>query len=167
MSELVEQRKLEIKQGTSLNILIEGENLAVLRHLTTSYSGGVDVIYVDPPYNTGMESLNYDDNNYADACDEYVHSKWLSFIYKRLRIAYDLLSRNGVMFIQIDEHETGTLLLLCQSIFGETNVVALVLPRQIPSLIRTALKSHFTTSKSCMRTSSYVSKTKTTLTSVQ
>ena len=86
--ELVEQRKLAIKHGKRLNLLIEGENLAVLRQLSESYSGEVDVIYVDPPYNTGMKSLNYDDYDYADPGDAYVHSKWLSFMDKRLRVAY-------------------------------------------------------------------------------
>ena len=141
--EFVEQCKLAIKNGERLNILIEGENLAVLRKFTTKYSGEVNVIYVDPPYNTGMKSLNYDDYDYADADDAYVHSKWLSFMDKRLRVAYGLLSENGVMFIHIDEHETGTLLLLCQSIFGETNVVVLVWPKTDPKFDQNRLEKPF------------------------
>jgi len=126
--ELVEQKELAIKHGKRLNFLIEGENLAVLRWLTKSYLGKINVIYVDPPYNTGMKSLNYCDYDYTDSSDDYIHSKWLSFMDKRLSVAYSLLSRNGVMFIHIDEHETGTLLLLCQSIFGQANVVVLIWP---------------------------------------
>lgn len=127
--ELVEQKRLAIKHGKRSNLLIEGENLAVLRRLAKPHSGKVDVVYVDPPYNTGMDSLNYDDYDYVDPADAYTHSKWLSFMNKRLRAAYGLLSGNGVMLIHIDEHETGTLLLLCQSIFGEANVVVLVWPK--------------------------------------
>ena len=130
--ELVEQKELAIKQGNRESFLIEGENLAVLSYLTKTYLAKVDVVYVDSPYNTGMESLNYDDSIYADPKDTYRHSKWLSFMNKRLRAAYNLLSKNGVMFIHIDEHETGTLLLLCQNIFGEANVVALVWPKTDP-----------------------------------
>lgn len=140
---LVEQKEMEINHGERLNLLIEGENLAVLRHLITSYFGKVDVIYVDPPYNTGMKSLNYNDYDFADPTDSYTHSKWLSFMEKRLRIAYDLLSQTGVMFIHIDEHETGTLLLLCQGLFGEANVVTLVWPKTDPKFDENRVEKPF------------------------
>ncbi|MGA2385255.1 MAG: site-specific DNA-methyltransferase [Candidatus Bathyarchaeia archaeon] len=140
---LAEMRKLAINNGKRSNLLIEGENLAALRHLSKSYAGKVDVIYIDPPYNTGMESLNYDDYDYADAGDAYVHSKWLSFMDKRIRAAYGLLSENGVMFIHIDEHETGTLLLLCQTIFGEANVVVLVWPKTDPKFDQNRVERPF------------------------
>ena len=141
--ELVEEKELAINHGKRLNLLIEGENFGVLRWLTTSYLRKVNVIYVDPPYNTGMKSLNYDDYDYTDPGDAYIHSKWLSFMDKRLRVAYSLLSRNGIMFIQIDEHETGTLLLLCQSIFGQDNVVVLVWPKTDPKFDQNRVEKPF------------------------
>ncbi len=94
-----------------------------------SYSGTIDVICIDPPYNTGMQSLNYNDYDYINKDDSYIHSKWLSFMQKRLGIAYRLLSGIGVMFINIDENEIGNLLLLCGQIFGENNLDVLIWPK--------------------------------------
>lgn len=141
--ELVEQRGLAIKHGKRVNFLIEGENLAVLRWMAKSHLGKVDVTYIDPPYNTGMESLSYDDRDYSDPSDAYSHSKWLSFMDKRLDAVYGLLSRNGVAIIHIDEHETGTLLLLCQSIFGEANVDVLIWPKTDPRFDRNRVERPF------------------------
>jgi len=111
------------------NILIEGENLVALYLLRKKYSSKIDVICIDPPYNTGMDWLNYGDHEYKDMEDIYPHSKWLSFINARLKIAYELLSDDGIMFINIDENETGTLLLLCHQLFGEKNVDVLIWPK--------------------------------------
>ncbi len=128
-TELVEQKELFIESGERVNLLIEGENFAVLKHLIKSYSGKIDVICIDPPYNTGMNSLNYNDYDNTDKSDSYIHSKWLSFMEKRLCIAKSLLTDNGVIFINIDEHEPGTLILLCQQLFGEDNVDVLIWPK--------------------------------------
>ena len=100
--------------------------------LEGEYSGAIDVICIDPPYNTGMTSLNYNDSDYTDTSDSYVHSKWLSFMEKRMRFAYRLLKDDGVMFINIDENETGTLILLCQQLFGDGNVDVLIWPKTDP-----------------------------------
>lgn len=128
-TELVEQKELGIGNGHKFNYLIEGENLVALKHLEKTCVGKIDVIYIDPPYNTGMHSLNYSDHEYVDTEDLYIHSKWLSFIEKRIEIAYNLLSHNGVMFINIDENEIGTLLLLCGQIFDENNLDVLIWPK--------------------------------------
>ena len=118
-AKLIEIDVLRIDSGGRDNILIEGENLVALNILKNEYSGRIDVICIDPPYNTGMDWLNYRDHEYVDSHDSYPHSKWLSFMNNRLMVAYYLLSENGVMFVNIDENETGTLLLLCHQIFGE------------------------------------------------
>lgn len=127
---LVEDKTLRIENGSRINQLIEGENLEALNILKKRYKGKIDVICIDPPYNTGMDWLNYSDYGYSDGQDSYFHSKWLSFMKKRLEYAYDLLSSYGTLFINIDEHETGTLLLLCHQIFGENNVDVLIWPKQ-------------------------------------
>ena len=84
------------------------------------------MIYIDPPYNTGDTSFRYDDT-YVTKEDGYRHSKWLSFMYERLRIARSLLSSEGLIFISIDDHEAPTLTLLCNEIFGEENHVETVI----------------------------------------
>lgn len=99
------------------HILIEGDNLHALTALTYTHAGKIDVIYIDPPYNTGNKDFVYNDA-YVDKEDEYRHSKWLSFMSKRLRIAKQLLSDHGVIFISIDDNEQAQLKLLCDEIFG-------------------------------------------------
>jgi adenine specific DNA methylase Mod len=125
------------------NFIIEGENLAVLRHMARSHADKFDVVSIDPPYNTGMDTLNYNDQDYADQEDLYIHSKWLSFMEKRLSIAKLLLTENGVMFINIDEHETGTLILLCQQLFGEDNVNVLIWPKTDPKFDQNRVEKSF------------------------
>lgn len=98
------------------HILIEGDNLEALTALSYTHAGKIDVIYIDPPYNTGNKDFVYNDA-YVDTDDTYRHSKWLSFINKRLVIAKKLLSETGVIFISIDENEIAQLKLLCDEIF--------------------------------------------------
>lgn len=105
------------------HILIEGDNLHALTALTFTHEGKIDVIYIDPPYNTGNKDFKYNDS-YVDREDSYRHSKWLSFMYKRLQIAKRLLSEKGVVFISIDDNEQGQLKLLCDEIFLENNFIA-------------------------------------------
>lgn len=100
------------------HILIEGENLQALVALTYTHAGMIDVIYIDPPYNTGNKDFVYNDS-YIDSEDSYRHSKWLSFMKKRLEIAKALLSEKGVIFISIDDNEQANLKLLCDEVFGE------------------------------------------------
>lgn len=102
------------------HILIEGDNLHALTVLSYTHSNSIDVIYIDPPYNTGNKDFIYNDK-FVDNEDSYRHSKWLSFMDKRLRIARSLLSSNGVTFISIDDNEQANLKLLCDEIFGESN----------------------------------------------
>lgn len=102
------------------HILIEGDNLEALTALTYSHEGKIDVIYIDPPYNTGNKDFSYNDD-YVDKEDAYRHSKWLSFICKRLKIAKRLLSDKGIIFISIDDNEQANLKLLCDGVFGEKN----------------------------------------------
>lgn len=105
------------------HILIEGDNLEALTALSYTHTGKIDVIYIDPPYNTGNKDFTYNDT-YVDKEDGFRHSKWLSFMNKRLKIAKGLLSEDGVMFISIDDNELSQLKLLCDELYGESNFVA-------------------------------------------
>jgi 16S rRNA G966 N2-methylase RsmD len=107
------------------NVLIEGDNLHALSALSLVLQDGkgdgtIDVIYIDPPYNTGHDDFSYNDK-FVDEDDKYPHSKWLSTISKRLTIAKDLLSEDGVIFINIGDQEQADLKLLCDSVFGPDN----------------------------------------------
>lgn len=105
------------------HILIEGDNLEALTALTYTHSGKIDVIYIDPPYNTGNKDFVYNDT-FVDSEDSFRHSKWLSFMSKRLRIAKRLMSDKGVLFISIDDNEQAQLKLLCDEIFGAENYIS-------------------------------------------
>jgi adenine-specific DNA-methyltransferase len=105
--------------------LIEGENLHALTHLVKSRPGAVDCIYIDPPYNTGKamtfhDSFDADTNNVVGVD----HSPWLSFMYRRLLLARDLLTPTGVCAISVDDREQAQLRLLCDGIFGSENFIA-------------------------------------------
>ena len=100
------------------HILIEGDNLEVLTALSYTHAGMIDVIYIDPPYNTGKaDEFKYNDK-YVDATDGYRHSKWLSFMSKRIKIAKQLLKDTGLIFISIDDNEIAQLKCLCDEIFN-------------------------------------------------
>ena len=100
------------------HILIEGDNLEALTALSYTHTGKIDVIYIDPPYNTGNKDFVYNDS-FVDKENGYRHSMWLSFMNKRLKIAKNLLSEKGVIFISIDDNEQAQLKMLCDEIFGE------------------------------------------------
>ena len=104
------------------HIIIEGDNLEALATLAYTHAGKIDVIYIDPPYNTGNEDFVYNDN-YVNSDDDYKHSMWLSFMKRRLRIAKKLLSERGVIFISIDDNEAANLKVLCDDaeLFGAKN----------------------------------------------
>lgn len=104
------------------HIIIEGDNLEALSTLAYTHAGKIDVIYIDPPYNTGNKDFIYNDS-YVDSEDSYRHSKWLSFMSKRLRIAKKLLSDRGVIFISIGDEEVANLKLLCDEIFTQIALV--------------------------------------------
>ena len=105
------------------HILIEGDNLHALTALTFTHEGKIDVIYIDPPYNTGNKDFKYNDT-FVDKEDSYRHSKWLSFMDKRLRIAKRLLSETGIIFMSIDDNEIAQLKMLSDEIFSGNNFIA-------------------------------------------
>lgn len=123
LKEVKDKALLDGGEETPNHILIEGDNLEALTALTYTHENNVDIIYIDPPYNTGNKDFVYNDS-FVDSEDGYRHSKWLSFMDKRLRIAKKLLSEHGVIFISIDDNEQARLKLLCDDIFQPNNMIA-------------------------------------------
>ena len=132
---LKEVPDLEIKNKDDKpqHILIEGDNYHALTCLNYTHKGKIDVIYIDPPYNTGSDSFKYKDKRILDKWPDgslvdknnpYRHSYWLSFMSKRLELARELLNSKGVIFISIDDNEIAQLKLLCNQVFGENNFIA-------------------------------------------
>ena len=105
------------------NFLIKGDNLHSLYLLEKTHKDKIDIIYIDPPYNTGNNDFTYSDEQLSKE-DSFKHSKWLSFMNNRLRIAKKLLSSKGIIFISIDDNEYAELKMLCDDIFGEINFVS-------------------------------------------
>ena len=122
---LTENKDLFIDNGGEMNFLIEGDNIASLKLLEKTHKGKIDLIYIDPPYNTGIKDFIYDDD-YVDKEDGFKHSKWISFMMKRLEIARKLLTEEGVIFIQISDIELAQLRLICDSVFGEENFLNII-----------------------------------------
>lgn len=139
---LVEEEKLFIDNGGEQNFLIEGDNLAALKLLEKTHKGKIDVIYIDPPYNTGKnekQDFHYDDK-FVDANDLFRHSKWASFMLNRLALARNLISDSGSIFISISDIELCTLKFLCDEIFGDKYFVTAI-PR-ITKKQRSAQEKH-------------------------
>lgn len=133
------------KNKNSENIYISGDNIDALKHLVKSYAGQIKCIYIDPPYNTGSDGFVYNDKfnfteqklmNDLDISEEEAkrifnmtnsksnsHSAWLTFMYPRLYLARELLSKDGIILISIDDNENANLKLICDSIFGEENFI--------------------------------------------
>lgn len=148
LSEDREHNKQEHNKN-SHNLLIQGDNLEVLKHLKGAYTDKIKMIYIDPPYNTGSDGFVYqDDRSFTPEqfselagvdleesqrvldftqSNANSHSAWLTFIYPRLYIAKQLLKDNGVIFISIDDNEQAQLKILCDEVFGEANFVANIL----------------------------------------
>lgn len=116
----VKGKEITDKNGGPVNILIEGDNYHALSVLNFTHQGKIDVIYIDPPYNTGSGDFKYNDK-FVDEEDSFRHSKWLTFMSKRLRLAKNLLKIDGIILISIDDNESAQLKLLCDDIFGEEN----------------------------------------------
>ncbi|KRM67746.1 type iii restriction-modification system methylation subunit [Apilactobacillus ozensis DSM 23829 = JCM 17196] len=116
-------KKIHDSDSEDFNFLLEGDNLHSLHLLEKTHLGKIDVIYIDPPYNTGNKDFKYNDS-FVDEDDKFRHSKWLSFMERRLKIAKKLLSENGVIFISIDNKEGYQLKLLLDEIFGYKNMAA-------------------------------------------
>ena len=104
------------------HILIEGDNYHVLSVLNVTHQKKIDVIYIDPPYNTGNKDFKFNDS-FVDKEDRFRHSKWLSFMSKRLKLAKNLLTDDGVIFISIDDNEQANLKVLCDEVFGYSNFI--------------------------------------------
>ncbi|WP_296880061.1 site-specific DNA-methyltransferase [Thomasclavelia sp.] len=123
----IEDKDKEIVSDESLpfNFLLEGDNLHSLKLLEKTHKGKIDVIYIDPPYNTENKDFVYDDRKIG-IDDAYRHSMWISFMNRRLQIAHRLLTNQGVIFISIDNNEYANLKLLCDQIFGENNFVTTI-----------------------------------------
>lgn len=117
-----EERKIHVNDDDNYNFLLEGDNLYTLKLLEKTHKNKIDVIYIDPPYNTKNKDFVYNDTRIG-VDDGFRHSKWISFMEKRLSIAKQLLSDQGLIFISIDDNEMANLKLLCDEIFGEKNFV--------------------------------------------
>ena len=133
--EEVTNKEIRNDGGKPTHILIEGDNYHALTCLTFTHRGKIDVIYIDPPYNTGTGDFTYKDKRFLKEFPNgqqigkdhpLRHSAWLSFMQKRLRLAKALLSERGVIFISIDDNEQANLKLLCDNVFGEKNFVATI-----------------------------------------
>ena len=120
--EEVTDKRIEDAPGEPTNLIIEGDNFEALSILNYTHAGKVDVIYIDPPYNTGNKDFIYNDY-YVDSEDEFRHSKWLSFMEPRLRLARILLKDDGVLLISINDIEHASLIMLCDEIFGKESFV--------------------------------------------
>ncbi len=120
--EEVKERAIGTDEHSKTNLIIEGDNYHSLSTLNYTHAGQVDIIYIDPPYNTGNKDFIYNDA-FINEEDEFRHSKWLSFMSKRLELAKHLLKNTGIIFISIDDNEQAYLKLLCDQIFGEENFI--------------------------------------------
>ncbi len=121
--EEIKDKEIVSNPDERFNFLLEGDNLHSLYLLEKTHKEKIDIIYIDPPYNTGNNDFTYGDETLSKE-DEYKHSKWLSFMERRLMIAKNLLSDKGFLFISIDDNEFANLKLLCDSIFGEENFIS-------------------------------------------
>ncbi len=119
-----EDKELTINKSDNWNFLLEGDNLASLNLLRKTHKEQIDYIYIDPPYNTKSKDFLYDDN-FVEPTDLFKHSKWLSFMQKRLIIAHELLRDSGAIMLSINEEEVFGLKLLCDEIFGSHNYLAM------------------------------------------
>ena len=119
----IKNKAIESDKSKLVNFLIEGDNYHSLAVLNFTHREAIDLIYIDPPYNTGNNDFIYNDK-FVDKEDSFRHSKWLSFMEKRLKLAKNLLKSSGAIFISIDDNEQAPLRMLCDEIFGESNFVA-------------------------------------------
>lgn len=117
--------EINLIKGDHYNFLLEGDNLHSLKILEKTHLKRIDLIYIDPPYNTKKKDFMYDDK-YIDLEDIFKHSLWLSFMKERLSVARNLLTEEGVILIQIDDKELAQLKLLCDEIFGEENFINVI-----------------------------------------
>ncbi len=131
----IRDKEIITDKESSPNLFIEGDNYHSLAVLNFTHKNAIDVIYIDPPYNTGNKDFIYNDS-FVDKTDPWRHSKWLSFMEKRLILAKKLLRSSGVIAISIDDNECAQLKLLCDEIYGEGNFIASI-PRRTKSAGKT------------------------------
>ena len=155
--EEVPDKAITNDDGKPTHILIEGDNFHALTCLNYTHKGQIDVIYIDPPYNTGSDGFVYKDKRVLDKFPDGTtvpadhplrHSYWLSFMHKRLELAKNLLSERGVIFISIDDNEQANLKLLCNQVFGEKNFIAQIIWERAYAPVN--LKKHFSESHDYM-----------------
>ena len=125
-TEVKEREIIGNPDSEEFNFLLEGDNLHSLKLLEKTHRGKIDVIYIDPPYNTGGTDFRYEDS-FVGKEDGFRHSKWISFMKKRIEIAHRLLANNGLMFISIDDNELAPLIMLCDELFGNENHVETII----------------------------------------
>lgn len=135
----VEDKEISGDAHGPANILIEGDNYHALSVLNYTHKGKIDFIYIDPPYNTGAKDWKYN-NAFVDAQDPYRHSKWLSFMEKRLKFAKNLLTDRGIICVTIDDYEMPRLWMLMDKIFDESNHLGTVVIRNNPKGRKTKRK---------------------------
>lgn len=121
----VKSKEIITDKNKPVNLLIEGDNYHALSVLSYTHAKKIDVIYIDPPYNTGSRDWKYN-NDYVDSEDGFRHSKWINMMDKRLNLAKGLLTKNGIVIIAVDHNELFNLGLLCDQIFGEINRLGVV-----------------------------------------
>lgn len=117
-TEVKEKEIVGDSDSDECNFLLEGDNLHSLKLLEKTHKGKIDVIYIDPPYNTGAKDWKYN-NDYVDKLDGYRHSKWISMMWQRIKIAKKLLKDDGVFICAIDENELGASIMLLENVFGD------------------------------------------------
>lgn len=122
----VKGKEIITNESEPTHILIEGDNYHSLSVLNYTHKGKIDLIYIDPPYNTGKDNEWKYNDKYVDELDTYRHSKWLTFMSKRLELAKNLLKEEGLIFISIDDNEIAQSKLICDKIFGEDNFVNII-----------------------------------------
>lgn len=121
----VKNKEIITDKDKPTNLLIEGDNYHALSVLNYTHEKKIDVIYIDPPYNTGAKDWKYN-NNYVDSNDQFRHSKWISMMKKRLLLSKYLLKPNGVLLVAIDDHESHNLRHLLNDIMGEQNFISTI-----------------------------------------
>ena len=131
----IKSKAISANPAKPVNILIEGDNYHALSVLNYTHSGKIDLIYIDPPYNTGNKDFVYNDN-YVDKLDTYRHSKWISFMEKRLQLTKKLLSKEGILFVSIDDNEYPRLVILLEEIFGEDNIKTICVKMSEPTGVK-------------------------------
>lgn len=125
---LIEDKTKEIISGSKkpTHFILEGDNYHTLYTLNFTHKKKIDVIYIDPPYNTGNKNEWLYNDHWIDENDRFRHSKWLSFMSKRLRLAKNLLKDGASIFISIGDDEVANLKLLCDKVFGVNNFITLI-----------------------------------------